>query len=512
MGPLRGSGSAFVEEWSTRGEINLLRWLWVALAGLGVLLAVWVLGALNLRSLPSGLKNPPLPDVDAVSMLETFRVGLRIPTISHQPGMGGDDSSFADLRRHLVASYPLIHEALERDRVSAHTLVFRWEGNDPSLPATVLMAHQDVVPVDAGSESDWLHPPFGAEVEDGFVWARGALDDKLGLFAILESVEALLRQGFEPRRTLYLVFGHDEELGGPEGASQVALLLAQRGVEVGLVLDEGGAVTEGQVPGVTQSVALVGVAEKGYMTLLLEVNASGGHSSAPPSQTAIGILSQAIARLEANPFDADLGEVGRAFFEQGLGPASSFGLKLVYGNLWFFEPLLIQVLKADSSTAAMVRTTTAPTLIEAGTKENILPTRASAFVNFRILPGENQASVVSEVRRTVSDDRVLIRVAGDSRAPSKASSLDSPAWETLRLTIREIFPDAVVAPYLVLGGTDSRYFRPLCDCVYRFLPVRLGSDSMSLAHGTNERIPIASLLEAVRFYHQLILNTDSASF
>ncbi len=488
-----------------------MRWFFVAVASLAVLGGILTLGALNLRRPQARLEAPPSPDFDAVGMLERFKAGLRIQTISYQPGSGSDDSSFADFRSHLAQAYPMTHEGLELERVSGHTLLFRWPGSDPGLPATVLMAHQDVVPVDPGSESQWVHPPFGAVVEDGFIWARGTLDDKLGLFSVLEAVEVLLRDGFEPRRTLYLVFGHDEELGGPLGASQVALLFASRGVEVGLVLDEGGAITEGQVPGVDQPVALVGVAEKGYATLLLEVTAAGGHSSTPPAQTAIGILSLAIGRLEAEPFESSLGEVGRAFFEQGLGPASSFGLQLVYGNLWLFEPLLTAFLQGVPSTAAMVRTTTAATMIEAGTKENVLPTRATALVNFRILPGESLASVMNEVRRIISDDRVQVKAIGHSREPSESSSLDSVAWDTLDRTIREIFPRAVVTPYLVLGGTDSRYFRALCDCVYRFLPVRLGSDSMSLIHGTNERVPVASLSEAFRFYHRLIINADAAS-
>lgn len=488
-----------------------MRGFFVAVASLAVLGGILTLGALNLRRPQAWLEAPPSPDFDAVEMLERFRAGLRIPTISYQPGSGKDDSSFSDFRSHLARAYPMTHEGLELERVSGHTLLFRWAGSEPGLPATVLMAHQDVVPVDPGSESQWVHPPFSAELEDGFIWARGSLDDKFGLFSILEAVEVLLRDGFEPRRTLYLVFGHDEELGGPLGASQVALLFASRGVEVGLVLDEGGAITEGQVPGVAQPVALVGVAEKGYLTLRLEVAADGGHSSAPPEQTAIGILSLAIGRLEAEPFASSLGEVGRAFFERGLGPASSFGLQLVYGNLWLFEPILTAFLEGVPSTAAMVRTTTAATMIEAGTKENVLPTQAKALLNFRILPGETQMSVMNEVRRIISDDRVQVKAFGNSREPSESSSLDSVAWGTLDRTIREIFPRAVVAPYLVLGGTDSRYFRTLCDCVYRFLPVRLGSDSMSLVHGTNERVPVASLTEAFRFYHRLIVNADAAA-
>ncbi|MFP6641192.1 MAG: M20/M25/M40 family metallo-hydrolase, partial [Myxococcota bacterium] len=255
---------------------------------------VLVFGALGLRSDQQALASPAPPEVDSVAMLERFRGGLRIPTISRQPGEGMNDAAFEAFREYLTREYPLIHARLERELVSGHTLLFRWPGRDPSLPAVVLLAHQDVVPVDPGSEGDWLHPPFEAVVDEGFVWARGAMDDKLGLFALIEAVEALLGAGFEPRRTVYIVLGHDEELGGPMGASQVALLLAERRVSVGLVLDEGGAIAEGQIPGMERPVALVGVAEKGYTTLSLEVTSPGGHSSAPPAQTTIGILSAAI--------------------------------------------------------------------------------------------------------------------------------------------------------------------------------------------------------------------------
>ena len=482
--------------------------LLAVLTGLGIL----VFGALSLRSLPETERSPVPPRFDSVEMLERFRDGLRIPTISQQPGQATNGAAFLAFRALLERSFPRVHAELEKELISNHTLVFKWLGQVPSAPATVLLAHQDVVPVDGENEDQWTHPPFAAQIDDGYVWARGALDDKLGLFAILEAVEILIQEGFVPQRTLYLVFGHDEELGGAHGASEVARLFVERDISLGLVLDEGGALTEGQVPGVDQPVALVGAAEKGYLTALLEVKSLGGHSSAPPAETAIGILAKAISRLEETPFEAHLDEVGRAFFERGIGPSSTFGMQLVYGNLWFFEPILLKVLESNPTTAAMVRTTVAPTMMKAGTKENVLPTQAMALVNFRIFPGETEESVLEEARRIVADPRVALRALAAGRAPSPASSLDSQAWRTLERTIYELFPEAIVAPYLVLGGTDSRYFRSRCDCVYRFLPVRLGADSMSLIHGTNERVAATSLVEAAHFYHQLIQNADSAAF
>jgi len=484
-------------------------WKWVAGILLVLLLVLglraWKLGE---RPLVSPAVDPVEVDSDAV--LERFRGGLRIPTISRQPGLGMDETAFVDFRAYLADHYPGVHERLDLELVSGHSLLFRWAGSDPSLPGTVLLAHQDVVPVDTGSEADWLHPPFAAEVADGFVWGRGSLDDKFGLFAILEATEMLVAEGFEPRRTLYLALGHDEEGGGGQGAVQIAKLFAERGWGVGLVVDEGGAIVRGLVPGVDAPVAIVGVAEKGFVSFVLEVDGMGGHSSAPPNQSAIGILSAAIVKLEEQRFPMRLEGATRAFFEQGIGPASPFGMRILYGNLWLFEPLLLAFLDTSPMMAAMTRTTTAPTIFHAGLKENVLPARAQATVNFRLMPGETGASVLAEVRSIVSDDRITISTPREAREASPNSQMDSEAWRTLSETVHEVFPGTVVAPYLLLGGTDSRYFRDLCACVYRFLPIELESDGLRRAHGSNERIPIAGIADGVRFYRRLIENADAA--
>jgi carboxypeptidase PM20D1 len=265
------------------------------------------------------------------------------------------------------------------------------------------------------------------------------------------------------------------------------------------------------VPGLAAPVALVGVAEKGYMSLVLEVDGMGGHSSAPPDQSAIGILAAALVELEEQRFPMRFEGATRAFFEQGIGPESSFAMRILYGNLWLFEPLVLATLERSPMMASMARTTTAPTIFHAGLKENVLPARAQTTVNFRLLPGDSGASVLAEVERIVSDDRVKISMLGEAREASPSSRTDSAAWETLAGTIREIFPEAVVAPYLLLGGTDSRNFRDLCDCVYRFLPVELEADGLRRAHGTNERIPLDGFANGARFYRRLIENADAAS-
>ncbi len=479
-------------------------------AFVGLLVGVLVWGAMRLPS-PVGVDPPARErmELDEEAQLERLRGGLRIPTISRQPGEGVDDAAFEDFRDYLSHHYPRLHAHLDRELISGHGLLYHWRGRVPELPAVVLLAHQDVVPVDRGSEADWVHPPFGAVVAEGQLWARGSLDDKLSLFAILEAVEGLLGEGFAPRRSIYLAFGHDEEIGGRAGASEIARLLGERKVAVGLIVDEGGAIVAGVVPGVEAPVAMVGVAEKGYLTLALEVEGMGGHSSSPQAQSAIGILSVAVAKLEARGFPARLDGASRAFFERGIGPAGNFGMRLLSGNLWLFESLLVAVMKDSPLMAAAIRTTIAPTIFQAGTKENVLPTRARVLVNFRLLPGDRSEQVIEWVRERVDDDRVAISAHGYGREASSVSSIDSDAWRTLSTTIREIFPGAVVAPYLVFGGTDSRHFEGFCDCTYRFLPLRLAGDVLALAHGTNERIPIAAYPGSVRFYRRLIENADA---
>ena len=496
------------ESHSRSKEVNVLRWLCIGLLGFFFVLC---LRAVTLDSMQP--QTPPAPrlEVDESGLLERFRGGLKIPTVSRQPGEGMDTAAFQAFRDYLAQNYPRVHDRLELELVSGHSLLFRWPGSELSLPGTVLLAHQDVVPVDIGSQGDWDYPPYDAVVADGYVWGRGSLDDKFGLFAILEAVEGMIADDFRPRRTLYLAFGHDEEVGGGDGAVQIARLFADRGWSIALVVDEGGAIANGMVPGLEAPVAIVGVAEKGYMSALLEVDGMGGHSSAPPKQSAIGILSSAIVRLEADRFPMRFDGATRAFFERGIGPESSFGMRVVYANLWLFEPLVLAVLDRSPMMASMVRTTTAPTIFHAGLKENVLPARAQATVNFRLLPGETGDDVLHEVRRIVADDRVTVSLAGQAREASPSSRIDSRAWATLAGTIREVFPEAVVAPYLLLGGTDSRYFRDLCDCVYRFLPIELEPDGLRRAHGTNERIPVSGLGDGVRFYRRLIRNADEAT-
>ena len=308
-----------------------------------------------------------------------------------------------------------------------------------------------------------------------------------------------------------MAFGHDEELGGPEGAQVMAALLEERGIELECVVDEGGFIIDGALPGVTEPAALIGVAEKGYVTLTLAVKQDGGHSSVPPRNSAIGILSAALSRLEENQMPARLSGAAEDLF-MAVGPEMGFVERLMFANLWITRPLVEIVLGGEPATNASIRTTTAVTMINGGVKDNVLPTEASAVVNFRILPGDTIDTVVQHVTNVVGDDRVTIQRSEnkDGREPTAISDVNAPAYRLLERTAKDVFPDVVVGPFLVLGGTDSRYYSNVTPNVYRFTPTRMGSDDTARLHGVNERIGVENVGEIVQFYARLIQNFDAA--
>jgi carboxypeptidase PM20D1 len=385
-------------------------------------------------------------------------------------------------------------------------VLYRWQGSDPSLDPLLLLAHQDVVPVPPETEARWSQPPWDGVIADGFVWGRGAMDDKGNLLAILEAVETLAARGFAPPRTVYLAFGHDEEVGGT-GAKGVAELLTSRGVRAEFVLDEGMAVVEGLVPGLEPPAALIGVAEKGYCSVRLVVEQAGGHSSTPPPHTAVGILATAIHRLERAPMPARLDGVTRSLFDY-LAPELALGPRVAFANLWAFEWAVKRALASNPGTNAALRTTTAPTMIQGSPKDNVLPNRAEAVVNFRILPGDDVDAVVAHVNAAVSDDQVQVETLGPCTNPSPVSDPESGSFALMQRTIGEVFPGVLVAPALVLGGTDARYYTGVSDDVYRFSPYRFDMSDLSRAHGIDERISVEHHADAIRFYARLIENVQ----
>lgn len=478
-----------------------------------VVAGIVVIRTLGMESLQAAPSDAPahFVEIDAAAAVERFAGAIRIPTISFENVEDTDSASFRTLHDYFEASYPLVHESLTREIIAGLSLLYTWEGSEPGLEPVVLMGHQDVVPVIPGTEEDWTHPAFAGVVDDEYVWGRGSMDDKISVVAILEAVEALLAEGYQPRRTIYLAFGHDEEVGGVRGAAEIARVLEARGAEpYAFVVDEGGAVTRDMVPGVEGAVALVGIAEKGYVNLELLVEGGGGHSSTPPANTNIGILAQAISELEENPFPTRLEGAALSMFDY-LAPEMGFGGRMAFANLWLFEPLVTRMLVSDPSSASMVRTTTAVTIVEGGVKANVLPISARAIVNHRIIPGETTQSVLERVRSIISDDRVQVSIHGEEGVdPSPVSDPSGAAFAMLARTIRQALDgeDVIVAPYLVMGGTDAKYYSGRSPNVFRFLPAPMEADALQRIHGTNERMTIEGFIGSIQFFQQLIRNSD----
>jgi len=450
---------------------------------------------------PAPAADLPQVALDEAAVVERLAGAIRFRTISHDDRSDFDADAFLAFHDYLRRSFPRVHEQAEVSVINGYSLLFRVAGSDPSLKPVLFMGHMDVVPVDAVTLSEWTHDPFAGTVADGMIWGRGTMDDKLSVMSLLEATEALLAEGDRPARSLYLAFGHDEEAGGFQGAQAVAKHLAEQGIEFEFVLDEGGEVTEGVLQLVERPVALIGVAEKGFVNLRLRVDAPGGHSSQPPPQTALGIVSRAVVRVEDHPFPARLELMMQTF--DAVAPYTSFGERFAMANTWILGPLIRSRLLGDPTTAATLRTTTAATMASGSSKSNILPTRAEAVVNFRILPGETVQSVRDRVVGIIDDDRVEVSMQY-ATDPSPVSPTDSMGYRLVARTIRGFDDDILVAPYLVQGGTDARFFHAVSPNVYRFVMARVTPDSMRRVHGIDERIPVDEYLTAVRFYYAVI--------
>lgn len=433
---------------------------------------------------------------------------LRFPTITKQDPAQLDSTAFREFYHFTTRAFPAAHATLDTTHVNGLSRLYTWEGRDPSLAPIVLMAHVDVVPIE--DSSAWKHPPFGGRVSGGHIWGRGALDDKASAIGILEALETLLDRGITPRRTVHVALGHDEEVGGTRGGRPLSERITDGGVSPALVVDEGGAITRGALPGLTDPLAVVGVAGKGYLSLELEARRPGGHSSVPPLETSIEVLNTGLTRLHSNPLPAQLTGVAGTMFDY-LAPEVTLPMRTLLANRWLTAPALRTVLDRRPPTRAAIRTTSVPTQLDAGVKDNVIPTRARAVVNFRILPSQSIDEVLAHVRQTV--DGLGIDVSRiRSTPPPSVSKINSPAFRMVQRTIGEVTADSVVvAPYLLPGRTDSGYYADDSDAVYRFIPYQLGPDDRSRIHGSNERISVDDYRTVVQFYMRLLRNANKLS-
>ncbi len=442
--------------------------------------------------------------VDSPVIAEHLAKIVRCATISNPDPAQVDPKAFEALHRALEAMYPRVHATLDRRVINDFGMLYTWRGRKADLEPVLFAGHIDVVPVEEAGLHEWTYPPFSGQIADGYVWGRGTLDMKAHVIGVFEAVENLLKEGYRPQRSVLLAIGHDEEVGGKRGAEAIAALLAEEGVHLEAVLDEGGVIFTDFLPGLKSPVALVATSEKGYLSLEFKVEGQPGHSSMPGAQTAIGILSAALARLEANPMPAHTSALSATM--EAIGGVLPFGIQLLFANQWLFSGILKKRLAGSPKTNAAIRTTQAITMISGGVKDNLLPREARAVVNFRLLPGDSVAKVCGHVRRVIADERVQFEPLWgmDVREGSPVTSPRSSAFVALDRTLRQVFPNVVSAPFLMLGATDARYYTGLSENVFRFSPMQLSNEQLDLVHGTDERIAVESLGKMVQFFGQLM--------
>jgi carboxypeptidase PM20D1 len=430
---------------------------------------------------------------------------VRFQTVSNQEPAQDQKAEWEKLHAWLQATYPAAHAAMTREVIDGHTLFYTWQGSDPSLAPIVLMAHQDVVPVTPGSEGAWTHPPFSGAVADGAVWGRGSIDDKGSLVTLFEAAETLAASGFKPRRTVIIVSGHNEEANST-GASAAAALMKARGQKAQWVLDEGMAVIK-DFPMVGKPVAVVGLGEKGYATLRITAPAVGGHSSTPPKETGVEVLSKAVLAITGDPFPMKFSGPG-AQMVQAIAPHAPFMVKMAAANDWLFGPLLVSQIGATPAGAASLHTTIAPTMLKGSPKENVLPQDATAWINYRIAPGQTADDIMAHARKATKGLDVELAWEGAANDPSPVSSTSSDGWKVIAALASED-GKTPVAPGLVMAGTDSRYMTGSASDVYRFQPLVASIDDLKMIHGTNEHLTLDNLSRMVVFYQRLIATAAS---
>ncbi|GAB3104312.1 M20/M25/M40 family metallo-hydrolase [Aestuariicella hydrocarbonica] len=467
--------------------------------------------------------EPVSVEVDIDGAVERLSKAVQFPTISNQDRSDFDTEAFLGYHQFLMDSFPNVHKTLKREVMGdprPYSLLYTWKGKDPSLPPALFYAHMDVVPVPDDSRDQWKQEPFAGAVADGYIWGRGVLDDKNQIHAILEAAEMKIKEGWQPSRTLYFVFGQDEEVGGPEGAKHIADVLEQRGIKkFAFVIDESAPVTPGIFPGIPDNTALIGIAQKGFLSLEIAIHGQGGHSSQPPEESNIGILAEAITKLEDAKFPYKIHPAVRQQYlymgpeldkdKQPMYAAVAFGKD---GEMTELEKQFIKEMATQQLTRAMLHTTIAVTMFNAGIKDNVLPPSAIAVVNFRPMPGDTPEVIIDHVKKAIDDDRITVRDISASTPATNVADATGKGYKVLEKTIRQTWGnDLIVSPFFVIGGSDSKHFqaRPFAPDVYTITGIQLESmKEYAGFHGVNERILVDEYAKSIGFFYQLLNNLE----
>lgn len=458
---------------------------------------------------PEKVEVPPMEDekVDLNRFRKNLSDAIKFKTIADKEAANTDWAVFDAFHDFLKERYPLMHEKLELTVIARGSLVFRWKGTRSDLDPIALLSHQDVVPISEGTLDDWKHDPFEG-VDDGeFIWGRGALDMKNHLIGVLESVETLLSEGFVPERDVYILLGHNEEVmcaTSENGATCICNYLKEKGVHLDAIIDEGGAILPVEVKGViNKHLAGIGVAEKGYADVEVAVTAKGGHSSQAPNHTAIGHLADVIKDIENHQFKAKMSPMMRELFDK-IGRNCTYSARLVTCNLKLLEPALTKAMSFIPPAASMLRTTFGVTMASGSPQANVLPQRASVTVNFRMFPGQTVDDVLEHLHKVIKNKKVEINLLPGWKNPSAVSPTDTRSFKVIEKICHSMDDKAVVAPYLVMGGTDACHYQAVCENIYRYSPFLVSTSLLLTTHGTNERIPVSVMKDAVKFFKRYI--------
>ena len=440
--------------------------------------------------------------LDETKAIENLSKSIQFQTISHPDYEKFDYEEFQRFLSWLETEYFQVFKNLEK-KYLGKTLLLKWQGEASDLNPILLTAHYDVVPVRADADSIWQESPFSGKIDGDYVWGRGALDDKSGVIAILEAVNYLLEKNFSPRRTVYLSFGHDEEIGGRRGAGKVTEFLLNEGVELEWTLDEGSFLLQDIIPGINKPVAVINVAEKGSLTIQVIGKAEGGHSSMPSSKSSVGYLAEALLKLENNPIPGKLEGISLGLFDE-VSKQMPFQYKILFANLWLFEPLINNFLSDSPTMNAVIRTTTAPTMLSASNRLNVLASEAIGTVNFRLHPRDNPEKIVNFVKDLISNENIEVKNLSAGTLASSVSDWETEGYRAISNSVREVYGDIIVAPGLMVGGSDSKHYAKAAKNSYRFNPFPLSANELSGLHGIDERIKKDDFLNGIRSYIKII--------
>jgi carboxypeptidase PM20D1 len=466
-----------------------------------LLIIIFTINTLRVGGKSSDAVYTPIPA--GSEAVERLSQAVRIPTVSYTDYSKIDLGLHHKFQEFLTRAFPVFHKTAERTVLDDFGLVYKWQGSSDEKKPVMFIAHYDVVPADS---SKWTHEPFSGDIDDEFIWGRGTLDTKNTLMASLEAAETLCNEGFTPERTIYLAFGGDEEVAGDRGAKNIASWFKAQDITLDWLLDEGSITGDGLISGMIKKLSLIGTAEKGHVDILLKATASGGgHASMPPRITTTGRIARAVARLEARPFKLRWLSTTRKLFRE-MAAAGTPALKIALSNLWITSGLIKVVMGKNPASAALLRTTTAPTIITGSDKENVLAGEASAVVNVRILPGETIAGVLRRMEKVVADNKVTISILDEEGAgePVPESSSNSEGYRLIKATILENIPDSVVLPFLVTVTTDSCNYTECCRDIFRYGPVILNQNELDRIHSVDERISLDNYGLCIRSYKSLM--------